>query len=267
MALPSHLRTPWRLLIDPPLPPEINMAVDEAISIAYSEGAVPPTLRLYRWSLPSFSIGSFQELEPDWLDFLKTESIPLVRRMTGGRALLHDAELTYSVVSSTRDPLFSEGIKGTFYAIANGLLAGLRQIGIEAAVHTPPRGERAVRPRDPLCFASTSVYEITVRGRKLIGSAQRRWISHFLQHGSLIVGRSRVENPFTAENQIALADLLPEALPPGKLEKALRDGFEAALPVSLEPGLLTRKEAERAEALIKSKYGNDAWNLYRELPA
>lgn len=266
MALFSDQRAPWRLLIDPPLPPGMNMAVDEAISIAYSEGAVPPTLRLYRWAIPSFSIGSFQKLEPDWLDFLKTKSIPLVRRMTGGRALLHDAELTYSVVSSTRDPLFSEGIKGTFHTIADGLLAGLRQIGIEAAVHAPPREERAGRPRDPLCFASTSVYEITAQGRKLIGSAQRRWVSHFLQHGSLIVGPSRIENPFTAGNQIALADLLPELPPPGKLEGALKDGFEAALPITLEPGLLTSKEAEQAEILIKNKYGNDAWNFHRETP-
>jgi lipoate-protein ligase A len=245
----------------------MNMAIDEAISIAYSEGAVPPTLRLYRWSIPSFSIGSFQKLESDWLDFLKTGSIPLVRRMTGGRALLHDAELTYSVVSSTRDPLFSEGIKGTFHAIANGLLAALREIGIEAEVHTPPRGERAGRPRDPLCFASTSWYEITVQGKKLIGSAQRRWVSHFLQHGSLIVGRSQIENPFIAGNQIALADLLSETPPPERLEAALKEGFEAALPIALEGGSLTRGEEKRAEILVKNKYGNDAWNLRREIPA
>lgn len=267
MAISTHQRTHWRLLIDPPLSSERNMAIDEAIAIAYSEGSVPPTLRLYRWSCPSFSIGSFQKLESDWLDFLKSGSIPLVRRMTGGRALLHDAELTYSIVSSTRDPLFSEGIKGTFHTIAGGLLAGLRKIGVEAEVHTPAREERTGRPRDPLCFASTSWYEITVQGKKLIGSAQRRWVSHFLQHGSLIVGRSRVENPFVAGNQIALADLLTDVPPPEKLEAAMRDGFETALPIKLEPGSLTGGEVERAETLIKDKYGNDAWNLHRECPA
>ena len=243
------------------------MAIDEAISIAYAAGAVPPTLRLYRWSCPSFSIGSFQKLESDWLDFLKGGSIPLVRRMTGGRALLHDAELTYSVVSSTRDPLFSEGIKGTFHTIAGGLVAGLRRIGVEAEVHAPPREERAGRPRDPLCFASTSWYEITVQGKKLIGSAQRRWVSYFLQHGSLMVGRSRVESPFSTGNQIALTDLLAAVPPHEELEAAMREGFEASLPIALEPGLLTREEVERAESLIKNKYGNDAWNLHRETPA
>ena len=263
MTILSNQRTPWRFLVDPPLSPELNMAIDEAISIAFSEGKVSPTLRLYRWSVPSLSIGSFQKLESDWLGFLKTKSIPLVRRMTGGRALLHDQELTYSVVSSTRDPFFSEGIKGTFYTIANGLIAGLRQLGVDAEIHSPARGERTNRPHPSLCFASTSWYEITAGGKKLIGSAQRRWVSHFLQHGSLILEKSKIENSLLSGNQIALAELLPGLPPTERLEEAFRSGFEAALPISLKSGSLTEEELARAGLLTKEKYGNDAWNLHR----
>jgi lipoate-protein ligase A len=266
MAIQSKQRTFWRLLIDPPLPSAMNMAIDEAISIAFSEGKVPPTLRFYRWSIPSFSVGSFQKLEPDWLDFLQAKSIPLVRRMTGGRALLHDRELTYSIVSSTRDPLFPGGIKGTFHSIANGLLAGLRGIGVEAEVHTPARRGRPNRLHNPLCFASTSWYEITARGKKLIGSAQRRWISHFLQHGSLILEKSQAENRFFSGNEISLSDLLPAPLH-DPLEGAFKNGFESALPISLEAGLLTPEELRKADSLVKEKYGNSAWNLYRETPS
>jgi lipoate-protein ligase A len=240
------------------------MAIDEAISISFSEGKVPSTLRLYKWSIPSFSVGSFQKLEPDWLAFLNKKSIPLVRRMTGGRALLHDQELTYSFISSTRDPLFSGGIKGTFHAIANGLVAGLREIGVEAEIHAPGREERLGRSQNPLCFASTSWYEITVQGRKLIGSAQRRWVSHFLQHGSLLIDKSDVENRFFSGNEIALSDLLPQRCGFDKLEEAVKNGFEAALPITFRSGSLTKEEMERSELLIKEKYGNNAWNLYRE---
>lgn len=243
----------------------MNMAIDEAISIAFSEGKVPPTLRLYRWSIPSLSIGSFQKLEPDWFDFLAAKSIPFVRRMTGGRALLHDQELTYSVVSSTRDPLFSEGIKGTFYTLANGLLSGLRHLGVEAEIHSPAREERVNRPRQPLCFASTSWYEITAGGKKLIGSAQRRWVSHFLQHGSLILKKSKIEGLFLSGNQIALSDLLPDLPQTERMEEAFTKGFETALPISLNPGSLTEKEIEGVGALIKEKYGTEAWNLRREI--
>lgn len=241
------------------------MAVDEAIATAFSEGRVPPTLRLYGWAVPSVSFGSFQKWEPDWKDLAERGALRFVRRITGGRALLHDRELTYSVVASTKDPLFSEGIKGTFYAIAEGLLAGLRSLGVEADLYAPPRSRRIERPSNPLCFSSTSWYEITAQGRKLIGSAQRRWTKHFLQHGSLILekGSDRV---FSSENQIGLCELLPRLPDDEALRGALREGFESALSIRLEEGGLTPEEEAISARLAKEKYGNPAWTLRRERP-
>lgn len=240
------------------------MAVDEAIAIAFSKGRVPPTLRLYRWSFPSVSIGSFQQWEPGWDD--AGETLRFVRRITGGRALLHDRELTYSVVAGTRDPLFAGGIKETFYAIAEGFLAGLTRLGVDAEIYAPPRSHRIGRAQSPLCFASTSWYEITAQGKKLIGSAQRRWVNHFLQHGSFILEKSAAAGFPLSENQIGLAEML-SALPSGEeIEQAIARGFESALPVRLELESLTTEEEETAARLVKEKYGTDAWNRRRETP-
>jgi len=263
----------WRFIIDPPLSPEKNMAIDEAISIAFSENKVPPTLRLYQWSRPTFSIGSFQTLDSRWLDYLKRSKVEIIRRMTGGQGLLHDRELTYSVIAGTTDPLFSGGIKGTFQSISTGLLAGLQEIGMVGKIHEPSQDRRLTREKDPLCFASTSGYEITAGGKKLIGSAQRRWRSHFLQHGSLILetrfpeSKTLIKNSprMTSEKQISLAELMPVLPAMGLLEQAMRIGFERALPIHLVPGKLTLEEAESAERLIKEKYGNDQWNLHRKI--
>ncbi len=256
----------WRLLSDPPQPPEINMAIDEAIAIAFSKGVIPPTLRLYGWSSPSVSIGSFQKWEPEWEDLIEQGKLRFVRRITGGRALLHDRELTYSVVASTKDPLFSEGIKGTFYAVSGGLLAGLKSLGVAAEIYAPPRSHRIERPQSALCFASTSWYEITARGKKLIGSAQRRWVAHFLQHGSLILEKSPAAGFPLSENQIGLAEFLPLLPPQETLQKALRFGFESSLPIQLESSALTSEEIKTSERLVREKYGNPAWTLRRELP-
>jgi len=240
------------------------MAIDEAIAIAFSKGQVPPTLRLYRWAVPSVSFGSFQKWQPEWNDLAASGKFHFVRRITGGRALLHDRELTYSVVASTKDPLFSEGIKGTFYAIAGGLLEGLRALGLEADIYAPPRSQQLERPANPLCFASTSWYEITAQGKKLIGSAQRRWTKHFLQHGSLILEKG-TDPIFSSENQIGLSEILPSLPAEEDLRAAVKKGFESALPIKLEEGALTGEEEEAAARLVKEKYGDPAWTLRRAL--
>jgi lipoate-protein ligase A len=241
------------------------MAIDEAIATAFSKGQVPPTLRFYGWAVPSVSFGSFQKWEPEWNDLAAGGSLRFVRRITGGRALLHDREMTYSVVASTKDPLFSEGIRGTFYAIAGGLLAGLRPLGVEADIYAPPRSQRLERPANPLCFASTSWYEITAQGRKLIGSAQRRWTKHFLQHGSLILEKGP-DHTFSSENQISLDELLPRLPNQEILFATMKEGFETALSIKLALGSLTPEEEVVSTRLVKEKYGNPAWTLRRETP-
>jgi len=251
------------------------MARDEAIAIAFSEGKSPPTLRFYQWSALSFSIGAFQRLSPEWwARFEKAcerDPIALVRRITGGRGLLHEHEITYAMIAGTEDPLFSGGIKETFYAIAKGLLCGLEALGIEADVSRPSRKERGEGNKNPLCFAASSWYEITAKNKKLIGSAQRRWRSHFLQQGSMMMGKSRVAfrtgeaegNPWVSENQMTLSELLPELPPYLQVANALKSGFESAFDLRFVPGTLTAYELKLVEGLVYKKYGNPAWNRDR----
>ncbi len=239
------------------------MAIDEAIAQRFSDGASLPTFRLYQWSRPSFSIGSFQKLDANFINDLAVNAIPIVRRITGGRALLHDREITYSVIASTRAPIFSGGIQGTFYAIARGLLAGLKQLGVEADIYAPP----SLRKKNvsPFCFAATSQYEVTAQGRKLIGSAQKRWTTHFLQHGSFILSHSAFAKRFIPENQISLSSLLTKLPNDADLVLALKGGVESALSVHFAPQCLTLEEEKIAADLVREKYGNPAWNLYRHI--
>lgn len=264
-------KRPWRLISGPAQSAALNMAIDEAIAIAFSEGKAPETLRLYRWEKPSFSIGAFQKLATNWIATLEAQDISIVRRMTGGRGLLHDHELTYSVVSSTAQPLFSKGIKGTFQSIAQGLLAGLRQIDVEATLHAPTRKLRPEHKK-PLCFDTVSWYEITAQGKKLIGSAQRRWKNHFLQHGSLNIQQSDAlkdkSGNFPAriisKNQITLSELMNTPPSPETLAQAIKTGFENALSLNLEPGELSPYEKTLVQQCLREKYARRAWNLYRK---
>lgn len=148
-------------------------------------------LRLYTWNPPAVSLGRFQ----DWKTAVNEEAcrqrgIDIVRRITGGRAVLHHHELTYSIVAPTDHQLFPGNLHGAYQVIAEGLLAGLRRLGINGEIVS--RGGRYAgmvekRPRASACFASPSWYEIVVQGSKIIGSAQRRVHGAFLQHGSILI--------------------------------------------------------------------------------
>jgi len=257
------------------------MATDEAIAMAFSNQKALPTIRFYRWAYPAFSIGRFQKLESSWIKDLEKDPISspftLVRRMTGGQGLLHDREFTYSLTASTKNLLFSSGIKGTYFAIAKGLLLGLKRLGVDAEIYSPPKETRKMGARHPLCFESISWHEITSEKRKLIGSAQRRWSTHFLQHGSLILEKSSLERnaisighsewfrtPLTSRKQITLSDLR-SCLPSYEaLVQAMKSGFESTLSIRLEPGEMSSYEQTLMEKLVREKYANPAWNLCRE---
>jgi len=264
-------KKPWRFIVDSAQSAAQNMAIDEAISIAFSGGKAPETLRFYTWEKPSFSIGAFQTLEDDWIASLEAQKIDIVRRMTGGRGLLHEHELTYSLIASHKNPLFLGGIKGTFQGIGRGLLAGLKEIGLEAALHAPPR-KTPLEAKNTLCFDAVSWYEITAQGKKLIGSAQRRWKKHFLQHGSFIIKQGEwVKNQaevfsskLISENQITLAELMVSPPDHETLIHAIKTGFEKALGITLKPGELSDEERRLAQQCLQEKYARRAWNLYRD---
>lgn len=172
----------WRLIYDSPTNGSANMARDEAILAAVSAGDSPPTLRFYDWSPPCLSLGYGQKATDADTARLEAAGWQLVRRPTGGRAILHIDELTYSIAVPESHPIAAGGIVESYRRISAALLAGLQALGAQADAQPRAAGHRAA---GPVCFEIASHYEITVGGRKLVGSAQVRRKGGVLQHGSI----------------------------------------------------------------------------------
>jgi lipoate-protein ligase A len=244
------------------------MAVDEAVLERYAAapGPEPPTLRLYGWSPPALSLGRSQPAthRPE---FLEQAGIALVRRPSGGRAVLHDDERTYAVIGRLGTTPFPRGVVATYGAVAGALVAGLRRLG--AVAWTAPAATTAgTRAAAAACFAAASVHELTFRGRKLVGSAQLRRRGAFLQHGSIPLradGRRLASALGLAEPVLGQGDLAqalgfrPE---PAEVDRALVQAFEERFRARLEPGELTCSEADRAARLRAAKYLSESWTLF-----
>lgn len=170
-----------------------NMKIDKGIAHACGKGLTPSTLRFYGWSPPAVSIGYSQRPERDIdIDYCKRYGIDIVRRPTGGRAVLHDCELTYSIIFEEGNKVILGDLQATFKVISESLIIGLRYLGIDAQLADGKR-DRVDRlcNRDPACFSSHSPYEILINGKKIIGSAQRRFQGVILQHGSILIDIDR----------------------------------------------------------------------------
>ncbi|HEX9019857.1 MAG TPA: lipoate--protein ligase family protein [Nitrospirota bacterium] len=228
----------WRFLDSGPNLGAYNMAVDEELLSRAQAGESVPILRFYTWAPPAVSLGRFQKREEAVnADACKRLGFDIVRRITGGRAVLHNKELTYSIVARIGHPLFPPDVHGTYKIIAAGLLQGLRSLGIPAEMVTRG-GSHAQRvekqPKNPACFSSPSWYEIVVRGRKIIGSAQRRLSSAFLQHGSILLDydpvlEAEVIPGGAAGCATSIRRELKKDIPLEEVKKAFETGFSEAL--------------------------------------
>ena len=263
----------WRLIDSGPGAGAWNLALDDAIFAAVRARRSPPTLRLYAWEAPTLSIGYAQDrdraVDPAACREL---GVAVLRRVTGGRAVLHDREATYSVAVPAGVPPFGTSLDEAYRAVAAGILAGLRQLGLEGAVAAPPSPGRNRLARHPGCFASAARHEITVGGRKLVGSAQRRARDAFLQHGSILLESHgdllarllRAGGDAGPEATMAgLADLLRPCPSRGEIVAAVAAGCSAAWGVRLLPGGPTAEEAAIARELADFRYGAVSWNAGR----
>ena len=242
------------------------MAVDEAILEAY-EGAAQkpgPTLRLYGWQPAALSLGRGQRAEGAHdARVLAALGIGLVRRPTGGVAVLHEFERTYAVVGALGVPPFSGGPIATYRTIAEALRLGLKRLGVEALPVEPRRG--APRDDSAACFLSVGAWELVANGRKLVGSAQARRRGAFLQHGSIPLRSdpSRLATvlgaPVDASRYVDLESATGGAVDPAAFDRACVQGFEEAFGARLLPGTLTESEALRAAELRCWKYDSIAW--------
>ncbi len=275
----------WRLLVEPnPRPGALNMAIDEAVLRAVVAGQVPSTLRLYGWTPPALTLGRGQPYADADVVALRRDGVDLVRRMTGGTAVLNRHELTYAVCVSDRDFRLAGSIAESYHDISRALLLALESLGLaEARAEsqvvrvtgqgapsslTPTTRSRS-RERTPVCFAIPSDYEITVGSRKLVGSAQMRVRGGILQHGSLPLDgdlgaistylASRPAPDGVRSLALTLADALGRTASWEEVAEAMVAGFGAALNVTLVPGSLTPGELAQADGLVAEKYGNQAW--------
>jgi len=259
----------WRLLRSAPADGATNMAVDEAILYAVAAGLAPPTLRFYAWQPACLSLGRAQPAGDVKLEELRIAGFGLVRRPTGGRAILHVDELTYSVVAPEGEPRVSGGVVESYRRISAGLIRGLELLGVGNLA-----ADRRVQERSangPVCFEVPSDYEITAGGRKLVGSAQVRSRGVVLQHGALPlegdIARicAFLKANATPERVRARATTLMEALArPVSWEEAaaaLEGGFAQALNLRLVPGVLTAEERAWVEQLYAEKYASEQWTF------
>jgi lipoate-protein ligase A len=265
----------WRLIHSAPADGATNMAMDEAILRAVVNGQVPPTLRLYAWDPPCLSLGRSQKVADVDLDALRAAGYDLVRRPTGGKAILHVDELTYSVVVAQDDPRVAGGIVGSYRRLSVGLVRGLERLNVTGLVADQRTENR--RLDGPVCFEVPSDYEITVDGRKLVGSAQMRSQGVVLQHGALPLWGDitricslLVARPDPAKVQ-ARATTVAEALGGAGVTRverpvtwaqaagALAEGFGEALKLNLEPGVLTAEERDWTEELRAERYATREW--------
>lgn len=281
-ALEEEAPTTWRLIVeDAPRSGAANMAVDQAIAEACAAGESLPTVRFYRWQPPAVSLGRLQPIAD--IDAAKVSSLgyEIVRRPTGGRAILHTDEFTYSVAAAMQHPLVRGGVMDAYLRISNALLAGLSQLGVHA--QKAPGDVRVGADVSAVCFEVPSAYEITVGQRKLMGSAQSRRAGYVLQHGSLplvgditrlidVLALPAAQAASLRRELAARACTLAQALNVddasenvtfGRVAAAMQQGFEQVLHMNFQPGALTPAELRRAAELIRTQFGNDEWNRQR----
>lgn len=280
----------WRLIKDSYHNGFINMAVDEAIMIAHKNGLVPPTIRFYQWSPPAVSLGYFQDLKKEInVKVCQDIGIDIVRRPTGGKAVLHDQELTYSFIIKENDPLVNDSILETYKKISGGIIRGLSYLGIKAEL-VPLRGklenhllDRSDKARihhldfKSICFSVPSQYEVQVEGKKIVGSAQVRKGGVVLQHGSLLIKlekdklfsvfnfpsvqiREKLKSKFKATS---LEEILKRKIDFSELSNILPRGFEEEFGVRLVESKLTEPEENIFKDLLENKYLTYEWNYKR----
>jgi len=199
---------------------------------------VPCTIiRFYRWDQPTVSLGKHQQVEKAVdLDYCKKKAVPIVHRPTGGRAVFHNNEITYAVVSNSRRLFPLQSISGTYAVIAEALRQGLRIMGIEAefSQSVPPQPVYPSSGRQKPCFVTPSRHELLYQSRKLVGSAQRRLKRSFLQHGSIALTvdypeMSRIldfSEDLLRQNTISLSEAARGPISFSQAARSLQAGFE-----------------------------------------
>ncbi|MGO9136703.1 MAG: biotin/lipoate A/B protein ligase family protein [Syntrophales bacterium] len=265
----------WRFISFKRLNAFENMAIDEAIFRENQRTDSPPTLRFYSWSPPSVSLGYFQITQKEInTEACRRYSVDIVRRPTGGKAVLHENDLTYAVIASEHNPLFPPDILGTYKVISSCIAEGLSELGIEAEMEGSGRSYQDDSLK-AACFSSPSRYELLAKKKKICGSAQLRSKGIFLQHGSILIDFDPVkacaillpeegERSWQIEKlRESVTSIYEQIGAPVSMENichVMKKSFEKRFDIELVEGCLTAHEESLKLQLMNDKYMNDRWN-------
>ncbi|CAN2250371.1 octanoyltransferase LipM [Bacillus vallismortis] len=273
----------WRFIDSGNANPAFNMALDEALLYWHSEKKIPPVIRFYGWNPATLSVGYFQNIKKEInFEAVHKYNLGFVRRPTGGRGVLHDQELTYSVIVSEEHPEMPATVTEAYRVISEGILQGFRNLGLDAYFAIPrteKEKESLKNPRSSVCFDAPSWYELVVEGRKVAGSAQTRQKGVILQHGSILLDldedklfdlflypservRERMQRNFK-NKAVAINELTEKRVTMDEARKAFKEGFETGLNIHLEPYELSQEELDFVQHLAETKYASDEWNYKR----
>ncbi|MEH6940368.1 lipoate--protein ligase family protein [Bacillus sp. JJ722] len=273
----------WAFIDSGNCSPSYNMAMDEMLLKWHSEGEIPPVIRFYGWNPATLSIGYFQKAEKEIdLHKVKEAGLGFVRRATGGRAVLHEHELTYSVIVSEEHEQMPKNVTEAYRVISEGILKGFLNLGFDAYFAVPKTEEDRQKLKDPrsaICFDAPSWYELVVEGRKVAGSAQTRQKGVILQHGSILLDldSDKLFDLFIFRNErlkermfksfrdkaVAINELSDRTIGIDEAKVAFKEGFAEGLEVNLQEYQLSEAQQEEITKLAQEKYESDAWNFLR----
>jgi len=273
--------TTWYFLNSGKCSPSFNMALDEALLDWHSEGLIPPVIRFYEWEPATLSIGYFQQAKRDInIEAVQQQGLGFVRRPTGGRAVLHEHELTYSVIVTESYPDMPESVTEAYRVLSEGILQGFHNLRMDAYFSVPDTEEKKAdlkKPKSAVCFDAPSWYELVVEGKKIAGSAQTRQKGVILQHGAILLdldqekllsvfnfsseeAKDRMRRKLP-EKAVAINSLVKEPVTVEQCVTAFRDGFAKSLQIELKPFTLSEEQLEYVQALEEKKYASDEWNF------
>lgn len=244
-----------------------NMAVDEALM----QLSNIPTIRFYGWKPAAVSFGYFQNIKEVNADYCKKNNVDIIRRISGGRAVLHDKELTYSITINKE--LTPDSIIGSYKQISNGILTALDMLGVHAVMNDKRISKKSIFQNkpifSPICFVEPSYYEITASNKKIAGSAQKRKNNKILQHGSILIDvdfeklfsvfniNTDIEKEGIRNRITSINNEIDDRLSYSDIAKALKKGFEENFKINLQRGRLSDEEIELTNSLIKDKYNQN----------
>jgi len=252
------------------------MAIDEAILESVAKKSQLPTLRLYAWKPYCLSIGHAQSIQDVNQTALSNNKWDLVRRPTGGKAILHADEITYSITTPLDDPLISGSVIESYQRLSQALLIALKILGIPADAK-PKDPSNPLKPANPICFESPSDFEITSSGKKIIGSAQARRLQGVLQHGSIplfgditrivrVLNYSSSEELEKSRNELfqkacTLFDIHQTRIDWSSAANAIIEGFSKTFNITFNPDPVSKEEMEKAHQLVDTKYNHESWTF------